>query len=88
MNISELPWEDMHHRSSFLSKPDSLEVKPKNVYLDDDMERCQCTVQTHNVLLEGDLENISKTIPINISIQSDIIENINIGSNCSPKEIT
>ena len=39
MNISEWQWEYMYHRSSFLSKPDSLEVKHENFYLDDDMER-------------------------------------------------
>ena len=78
----------MHHRSSFLSKPDSLEVKHENFYLDDDMERYQCPIQTHNVLLEGNLEKISKTIPINISIKLGIVKNINIGANLSPKEIT
>ena len=38
INISERPWEDMHHRASFISKPDSLEVKHENCYLNDDME--------------------------------------------------
>ena len=52
------------------------------------MERYQCPVQTHNMLSEGNLTNISKTIPINISINPDIVENINIGSNCSLEEIT
>ena len=52
------------------------------------MERYQCLVPTHNMILEGNLENISKTIPINISIKLSIVENINIGANCSPKEIT
>ena len=88
MNISKRSWEDMHHRSSFPSKLDSLEVKHDNFYLDDDMERYQYPVQTHNVISEGNLENISKTIPINISIKSGIVKNINIGSNFSLKEIT
>ena len=78
----------MQRRSSFLSKLDSFEVKNENFYLDDDMERYQFHIQTHNVISEENLENISKTIPINISIKHDIVENINIGSNCSPKEIT
>ena len=33
------------------------------------------------------MENISATIPINISINPDVVENIHIGSNCSPEEI-
>ena len=52
------------------------------------MERYQCPFQTHNVLSEGNMTNISKTIPINISIDKGIIENINIGANWSLEEIT
>ena len=52
------------------------------------MERYQCLIQRDNVLSEGNLENILKTIPINISIKPNIVENINIGANCSPEEIT
>ena len=33
------------------------------------------------------MENISTTIPINISLNPDVMENIYIGANCSPKEI-
>ena len=78
----------MHHQSSFLSKMDSLEVKPEIFYLDDDMERYQFPIQADNVISEGNLANISKTIPINISIKHGIVENINIGANFSLKEIT
>ena len=33
------------------------------------------------------MANISATMPINISVKSDVIENVYIGENCSPKEI-
>ena len=36
---------------------------------------------------EGNMENISATIPINISINLDVMENIYIGENFSPEEI-
>ena len=85
MNILEQPWEDMHHRSSFLFKLDSLEVKNDNFYLDDDMERYQFPIQTYNVLSKENLENISKTIPINISIKPGIVENVNMGASFSPE---
>ena len=52
------------------------------------MERYRFPIQTHDVLSKGNLENISKTIPINISIKPGIVENINIGVYCSPEEIT
>ena len=58
MNISERPWEEMHHRSLLISKLDSLEFKPKIFYLDDDMERYQFPIQTHNRLSERHFKNI------------------------------
>ena len=36
---------------------------------------------------EGNMVNISATIPINISMNPDVMENIYIGANCSPEEI-
>ena len=33
------------------------------------------------------MANISATIPINISANPDVVENVYIGANCSPKEI-
>ena len=33
------------------------------------------------------MENISITIPINISANPNVVENVYIGANCSPKEI-
>ena len=39
------------------------------------------------VFSEGNMANISATIPINISMNLDVVENIYIGPNCSPKEI-
>ena len=36
---------------------------------------------------EGNMANISATIPINISVNLDVVENIHIGANCSPEEI-
>ena len=36
---------------------------------------------------EGNMENISATIPINISVNPNVVENVHIGANCFPKEI-
>ena len=33
------------------------------------------------------MANIFATIPINISVKPDVVENIYIGANCSPEEI-
>ena len=39
------------------------------------------------IFAEGNMANISATIPINISVNPDVVENIYIGANCSPEEI-
>ena len=53
----------------------------------DDVDTLVNTLPREGMFAEGNMENISATIPINISVNPDIVENIHIGANCSPKEI-
>ena len=39
------------------------------------------------IFAEGNMANISATIPINISANPNVVENVHIGANCSPEEI-
>ena len=39
------------------------------------------------IFVEGNMENISANIPINISINQKVVENVHIDANCSPEEI-
>ena len=39
------------------------------------------------IFSEGNMENISTMIPINISTNPNVVENVHIGANCSPEEI-
>ena len=39
------------------------------------------------MFVEGNMANISAIIPINISVNPDVMENIYIGAKCSPEEI-
>ena len=39
------------------------------------------------IFVEGNMENISATIPINISVNPNVVENVHIDANFSPKEI-
>ena len=39
------------------------------------------------IFAKENMENISVTIPINIFVNPDVIENVHISANCSPKEI-
>ena len=47
----------------------------------------QTLIMTHEVWSEGNMGNITQTMPIDISIQLGVIENVHIGVTCSPEEI-
>ena len=40
------------------------------------------------IFVEGNMENISATIPINIFANPNVVENVHIGANISPEEIS
>ena len=53
----------------------------------DDVDTPVNPLPREGVFAEGNMANISATIPINISINPNIVENVHIGANCSPEEI-
>ena len=53
----------------------------------DDVDTPVNPLPREEMFAEGNMENISATIPINISVNPDVVENIHICVNCSPKEI-
>ena len=55
--------------------------------LTDDVDIPINPLPREGMFAEGNMANISSTIPINISVNPDVVENIHIGANCSPKEI-
>ena len=55
--------------------------------LSDDVDTPINPLPREGMFAEGNMENISATIPINISVNPDFVENIHIGANCSPEEI-
>ena len=55
--------------------------------LTDDVDTPINPLPSEGIFSEGNMENISATIPINISVNLDVIENIYICTKCSPKEI-
>jgi hypothetical protein len=42
---------------------------------------------THEIYVEGNMETISETIPINISRNPGVMENVFVKVDCSPEEI-
>jgi hypothetical protein len=42
---------------------------------------------THEIYVEGNMETIAETIPINISRNPGVVDNVFIEADCSPREI-
>ena len=80
--------EDLHHRSYFLPDLSKIENQEFKVRLSDDIEVPINPLPREGVFAEGNMAKISTTIPINISVNPDVMENIYIGANCSLEEIT
>ena len=56
--------------------------------LEDDVDLPINSLPREGIFSEGNMENISLTIPINISANPDVVENVHIGANCSPEDIS
>ena len=80
------PWEDLHHHSYFLPPLQEVESRFSKLFTSD-----VCTVSNLLALAhfhaEGNIYVISKMIPINISTNSNVIENLFIRVECSLEEI-
>src|ERR1700728_4640167 len=79
--IDELPWEDLHHRSSFLPEGDRFENDFSSIFTTEYVK------EAHNPMKHLDFElnlgNISQTIPLDISVKPRIVENVHIGASCT-----
>lgn len=85
LSIDDLPWEDLHHRSSFLHEIDHFENDFSSIFTTDYVKEPQNPLQ--NPDSELNLGNISRTVTIDISVKPGIIENIHIGAACMDDEI-
>ena len=81
------PWEISHHRSSFLPTTDHSELLDLELTVHEKYDWSRNPFSTKPVFVEGNLSNISATIPINISSNPNVTENLLIGADCSPDEI-
>ena len=86
-NIEEAPWDDNHHHSSFLPNLDEIEKEISSIFLTDIVNSPQYPILTHDTIFEGNLGNISQTINVDISTKEGVVENIQLGVNCSTEEI-
>jgi len=85
LSVDDLPWEDLHHRSSFLLEIDHFENDFSSIFTTDYVKEPQNPLKNHDS--ELNLGNISRTIPTDISVKPGIFENIHIGASYMEDEI-
>ena len=83
LSIEEAPWGDNHHRSSFLSSLDEIEKYISSIFPTDIVESLKSPILTQDTISKGNLGNISHTIIVYISIKEGVVENVQLGANCS-----
>ena len=83
----EPPWEELHHRSYFLPELDRLEREDFRAVLSERVGSPMVPLSSPGPMADGNMANISSTIPINISRNPGMIENVYIGAECSHAEI-
>ena len=88
MSVDDLPWNDDHHRSSFLPDIQDVEDRLTSLVPPEITLSPETPILTHHVLSEGNLANITETRPIDISVKPGIVENVHIGVTSTPEEVT
>ena len=88
MILDEMPWNNTHHRSTFLPSFDKIENNFSSLFSSETLSDPQNPISTLSFSSKYNLGNISATIPIDISLKPRIIENINIGASCLLDEIS
>ncbi|MCY6488125.1 hypothetical protein, partial [Actinobacillus pleuropneumoniae] len=76
---------DLHHRSSFLPEDDRFENDFSSIFTAEYVKEAQNPMKHPDSKLN--LVNISRTIPIDISVKPGIVENIHIGASSTDDEI-
>ena len=87
MSLEEMPWEYYHHKSSFLPPCHMFEDHFTSTVSSDIVLNPQSSILTRSFDSEGNLCNITKTMPVDISMKPGVPENIFIGQNSSPEEV-
>jgi hypothetical protein len=73
LSIDGVPWDDNHHRSSFLPILDEIEKEIHSIFPPNVVDSPQSPILTQDTTSEGNLGNISSTITIDISIKEGVI---------------
>jgi hypothetical protein len=87
MTSLDRPWEDLHHRSYFLLDLHRIEVGEFTITMTGEQPCPINLLATQEIYVEGNMVTIAATIPISISRNPGVVENVFVGVDCSPKEI-
>jgi hypothetical protein len=74
------PWEDLHHRSYFLPELSRIEAGEFTLTMTGDRSCPINPLATHEVYAKGNMETIAETLPINISRNPGIVDNVFVGA--------
>jgi hypothetical protein len=85
MTSPDKPWDDLHRRSYFLPELHRIEVGEFAITMTGDQSCPINLLATQEIYAEGNMETITETIPINISRNPGVVENVFVGADCSPK---
>jgi hypothetical protein len=88
MSMEDTPWDNGHHRSILFLEQHTLESYQRISTPSTIVVITSVLESPHNVLYEGNLSIISPTIPLNISINPGVVENVHIRDSCSVDEVT
>jgi hypothetical protein len=87
MSMEDRPWDDGNHHIILFFEPETIESYRRNSNPSTVINFPPVSKPTRDFFYEGNLGNISRTIPMDISIKPGIVENVHIGASCSPEEI-
>ena len=87
MTSLKKPWEDLHHRSYFLPELSRIEAREFTITMMGDQPCPINLLATQEIYAEGNMVTIAATIPINISWNPGIMENVFVGVAFSFEEI-
>jgi hypothetical protein len=87
ISLEDTPWDDGHHRSILFLEPETIESYQRISTSSIVVIISSVPKPTHDVLYEGNLGNISPTIPLDISIKPEVMENVHIGASCPIDEV-
>jgi hypothetical protein len=85
--MEDTPWDDGHHRSILFLEQHTIENYQRISTLSTIVVISTVPESAHDVFSEGNLSNISPTIPLDISVKHEIVENVHIRALCSSDEI-